>query len=89
MLIVLESKSSAKFSETKFTECINTDKKYTYISSYYSPLLAKYCSAIWDPYHLSDINKLKMIQHYAARFVLNRQQQNDRLSTTVMLANLK
>ena len=48
----------------------------------------EYCSAIWDPNHHSDINKL---EHYAARFVLNkpwhRQQQND--SLTVMLANLK
>ena len=39
----------------------------------------EYCSAIWDPYHPSDI--LGMIQHYAARFILNkpwhRQQQND------------
>ena len=37
----------------------------------------EYCSAIWDPCHLSDLNKLEMIQHYAARFVLN--------SKTVML----
>ena len=41
----------------------------------------EYCSAIWDPNHLSDINKL---EHYAACFVLNkpwhRQQQNDSLT---------
>ena len=30
------------------------------------------CSAIWDPYHHTDKNKLEMIQHYAARFVLNK-----------------
>ena len=51
----------------------------------------EYCSAIWDLYYHSDINKLEMIQHYAACFVLNkpwhRQQQND--SITVILANLK
>ena len=40
------------------------------------------CSAIWDSFHHSDANKLEMIQHYAAHFILNkpwhRQQQNDR-----------
>ena len=44
-------------------------------------LSIEYCSAIWDLYHHSDINKLELIQHYAARFALNkpwhRQQQND------------
>ena len=50
-----------------------------------------YCSAIWDPYHHTDKYNLEMIQHYAARFVLNkpwhRQQQND--SITVTLTYLK
>ena len=32
----------------------------------------EYCSAIWDPYHQTSINKLEMIQHRAARFVLNK-----------------
>ena len=32
----------------------------------------EYAAAIWDPYHLKDINKIEMIQHRAARFVLNR-----------------
>ena len=49
------------------------------------------CPAIWHPYHHTDKNKLEMIQHYAAHFVLNtpwhRQQQND--SVTDMLAYLK
>lgn len=51
----------------------------------------EYCSAIWDPYHHTDIYELEMIQHYAARFVLNkpwhRQQQNE--SITDMLTQLK
>ena len=51
----------------------------------------EYCSAIWDSYHHTDTNKLEMIQHYAAHFVLNkpwhRQQQND--SITDMLTYLK
>ena len=51
----------------------------------------EYCSAIWDPYHHTDKYNLEMIQHHAARFVLNkpwhRQQQND--SITDMLTYLK
>ena len=30
----------------------------------------EHCSAIWDPYHQTSINKLEMIQHRATRFVL-------------------
>jgi len=29
-------------------------------------------SAIWDPHHQTLINKLEMMQHQAARFVLNK-----------------
>ena len=31
-----------------------------------------YCCPIWDPYHQTSIHKLEMIQHRAARFVLNK-----------------
>jgi len=34
------------------------------------PIL-EYASTIWDPYHQNNINKLKMIQHRAAYFVLH------------------
>ena len=30
-----------------------------------------YCATIWDPHHHNAINQIKMIQHHAARFVLN------------------
>ena len=32
----------------------------------------EYCSAIWDPYYLTDIKKIEMIQHRVVRFVLNK-----------------
>ena len=32
----------------------------------------EYCSTIWDPYEQTSIHKLGMIQHRAARFVLNK-----------------
>ena len=32
----------------------------------------EYCSATWDPYHQTLVSKLEMIQHLAARFVLNK-----------------
>ena len=52
----------------------------------------EYCSSIWDPYHQTSINRLEMIQHRAARFVLNRpwhrsNQNHD--SITEMLTYLK
>ena len=52
----------------------------------------EYCSAIWDPYHYTDKNKLEMIYHYAAHFVLNKpwhkQQQNDRYVNLCILNDL-
>ena len=53
-----------------WSEMYNTDQKYVYKQLLLSSI--EYCSAIWDPYHHSDINKLEMIQHYAAHFVLNK-----------------
>jgi len=51
----------------------------------------KYCSALWDPYHRSDVSKLEMIRHHSARFILNkpwhRGPQND--SVTCMLHYLQ
>ena len=49
-----------------------------------------YCSAIWDPYHQTDIKKIEMIQHRAARFVLNkpRHKSLNHDSVTEMLTNL-
>ena len=80
---IRNKKLSAGFSEIKSSTQI--------IEYVYKQLLLpsiEYCSAIWDPYHHSDINKLEMIQHYAARFILNkswhRQQQHD--SITVMFS---
>ena len=35
------------------------------------PIL-EYCSPIWDPYQQRSIHKIEMIQHWAARFVLNQ-----------------
>ena len=50
----------------------------------------KYAAAIWDPYHLKDINKIEMIQHRTARFVLNRPwRRNMRDSITEMLTSLE
>ena len=35
-------------------------------------LILEYCSPIWDPYQQRSIQKIEMIQHWAARFVLNQ-----------------
>jgi len=51
----------------------------------------EYCSTIWDPYHHTSIYKLEMIQHHAARFVLNKpwHRSNQQLDITDMLTYLK
>jgi len=49
-----------------------------------------YASSIWDPYHQNQINKLEMIQHRAARFVMNQPwRRNVRDSITSLLSSLK
>ena len=50
----------------------------------------EYCSAIWDPYHQTDIKKIEMIQHRAARFVLHKpwHKSLNHDSITAMLAKL-
>ena len=49
----------------------------------------EYCCSIWDPYQQYAIDKLEMIQHRAARFVLNRPwKRHQRDSITDMLREL-
>ena len=49
----------------------------------------EYCCSIWDPYQQTYIHKLEMLQHHAARFVLNRLwRRNCRDSVTDMLTTL-
>ena len=49
-----------------------------------------YASSIWDPYHQNQITKLEMIQHRAARFVLNQPwRRNVRDSISSLLSSLK
>ena len=49
-----------------------------------------YASSIWDPYHQNQINKLEMIQHRAARYVLNQPwRRNVRDSIKSLLISLK
>ena len=53
------------------------------------PIL-EYCSPIWDPYQQKSIHKLEMIQHRAARFVLNQPwNRQHRDSISELLQNLK
>ena len=54
-----------------------------------SVTLLEYCSTIWDPYQQTFINKLEMIQHRAARFVLNKPwRKNYRDSITDVIQSL-
>ena len=53
------------------------------------PIL-EYCSPIWDPYQQRSIHKIEMIQHRAARFVLNQPwNRHHRGSISEMLQSLK
>jgi len=46
--------------------CSLTLKELSY-KQFILPVL-EYAITIWDPYHLTDINKIEMIQHRVARF---------------------
>ena len=49
-----------------------------------------YASTIWDPYHQNQIDKLEMIQHRAAHYVLNQSwRSNVRDSINSLLSSLK
>ena len=68
--------------------CPNKLKECAY-KQMIQPIL-EYCSPIWDPYQHRSIHKIEMIQHRAARFVLNKpwnRQHWDSISE--LLQNLK
>ena len=49
-----------------------------------------YAATIWDPYHQNQIDKLEMIQHRAACYVLNQPwRSNVRDSINPLLSSLK
>jgi len=58
------------FLKQNLYSCDKHFKEYAY-KKFLLPSL-EYCCAIWDPHHQIDITKLEMIQHRAARFVLNK-----------------
>ena len=57
------------FLQRNLRNCSSALKELSYKQSIL-PVL-EYAAAIWEPYHLKDINEIEMIQHRAARFVLN------------------
>ena len=76
------------FLQRNLRSCSRALKELSY-KQFILPVL-EYAAAIWDPYHLKDINKIEMIQHRAARFVLNRPwRRNMRDSITDMLTSLE
>ena len=52
-------------------------------------LSIQYCSAIWDPYYQNAIHKVKMMQHRAARFILDKPWgRNQKDTVTQMISEL-
>ena len=58
------------FLKRNLYSCHKHFKEYAY-KQFLLPSL-EYCCAIWDPYYQTDISKLEIVQHRAARFVLNK-----------------
>ena len=56
------------FLQRNLRNCPRTLKELSY-KQFVLPVL-DYAASIWDPYHHKNINKIEMIQHRAARFVL-------------------
>ena len=75
------------FLKRNLHSCHKHFKEYAY-KQFLLPSI-EYCCAIWDPHHQNDISKLEMIQHRAARFVLNKPwNRHHRDSITDMLNEL-
>ena len=75
------------FLKQNLHSCHKHFKEYVY-KQFLLPSI-EYCCAIWDPHHQNDISKLEMIQHRAARFVLNKSwNRHHRDSITDMLNEL-
>ena len=64
----------------------NTTLKATAYQTLVRPQV-EYASSVWDPYTKKNVDRIEMIQHRAARYVLNRY--NNTSSVTNMLTNLK
>ena len=75
------------FTQTTSPLSISSKKEHAY-NQIVLPSV-EYCCSIWDPYQQTSIHKLEMLQHRAARFVLNRPwRRNCRDSVTDMLTTL-
>jgi len=75
------------FLQRNLRGCSRSLKEHSY-KQMILPII-EYCSAIWDPHHQNAIHKLEMIQHRAARFVLNKPwRRNDEDSVSQMLTVL-
>ena len=75
------------FLQRNLRNCSKELKELSY-KQFVLPIL-EYASTVWDPYHLCNVNKIEMIQHRAARFVLGCPWRRDfRDSITSMLSLL-
>ena len=75
------------FLQRNLRNCSKELKELSY-KQFVLPIL-EYASTVWDPYHLCNVNKIEMIQHRAARFVLGCPWRKDfRDSITSMLSLL-
>ena len=61
---------TVNFLRCNLRNCPKNLKELSY-KQFVLPVL-EYAATIWDPYHQNDINKIEMIQHRAANFVLSR-----------------
>ena len=67
--ITNKANSTLGFVRRNLYHCRRLVKETAYMSLVRSSL--KYCSSVWDPHTLTNINKLEMVQRRAARFVVN------------------
>ena len=79
--ITNKANSTLGFVRRNLYHCPPLVKKIAYMSLVRPPL--EYCSSVWDPHTLTNINILEMVQRRAARFVVNDHNRDSSVSNII------
>ena len=82
--IAKKASKTLNFIKRNLSNCSSNVKVSAYLTMVWPQM--KYASVIWDPYYNSDRNKLELIQHRVARWVLS--DYNRTSSVSLMLHHL-
>ncbi|KAL8601099.1 hypothetical protein ACOMHN_040800 [Nucella lapillus] len=85
--ITKKANSTLGFLRRNLRNCPQASKKTAY-TAFVRPIL-EYAGVVWDPHYEGDTEKLKIIQHRAARFIKGDYKTREPGCVTAMLADLE